>query len=361
MRFSRITSHDELQALQGDWDALYDRAENGQVFLSSAWLLTWCEVFKRHIKDLSVYCVWDQHKLVALLPLYCPEANPRHLYFLGTGEPEKSEVCSEYLDILLDGAYETEAKRTLLTVIDAFSKTLFIPNIRQNAQLKRWLEEAVPKALFRQQSHLRRYFIPLHNPPLAKSKLRKKATRYYNTFLKQNGASVVRPKNLPEAVAMFQTMVTLHRRRWQKKQTQTIFDDPDFMAFHQYLIPRMWENGRLALTQLAVSDDVIAVFYGFTNDKSMFFYQNGINEEFKPNVSAGSIMHLVQAQFALSEGLDEYDFLGSKPGNTYKTRLTTREEPLFKITVYPSIVRKYREMLMVLIQKVIGRFYRNRK
>nr|WP_252728457.1 GNAT family N-acetyltransferase [Alteromonas sp. C1M14] len=208
---------------------------------------------------------------------------------------------------------------------------------------------------------MRRYFIPLQNPPLAKSKLRKKATRYYNTFLKQENATVTRPTELHEAMAIFHSLVKLHTRRWRKRQTQTIFDDRDFMAFHQQLIPRLWKSKQLALTQLAVGDEVIAVFYGFLNNKSMYFYQNGINEEFKPNVSPGSIMHLVQAQYALSEGLDEYDFLGSKPGNTYKTRLTPYHAPLFKITVYPSIVRKYREMTVLFLQKLIARFYRNWK
>lgn len=357
MSVTCVTSSEGLTRLGSAWEALYLQASNAHVFLSFDWVQTWLEVYDGIVKSQLVYCYWHDNTLVAVLPLYQSRLNGL-CYFIGTGEPEESEVCSEYQDILVHSGFETYASELLKTAMSGYLKTLVLTNVRQDACLRSAIHQIAQPILINEQSNERRYFVPLKDRDISSTKLYKKANRYLNVFYRQSEATIRHPNCESDIEKQFERLVELHRRRWASRQHQIIFDNPLFLKFHTRVIKRLWRKERVVLTEIAVADEVIASFYGFKDAKSIFFYQSGINDKFKPNVSPGTIMHLIEAQAAVANQLSEYDFLGSKPENTYKNRLTEHSEPLFHIVLHGSRAARLVNMLIVLKAKIINRINR---
>ncbi|MBU3021745.1 GNAT family N-acetyltransferase [Aestuariibacter sp. A3R04] len=357
MSVTCVTSSEGLARLESDWEALYQQADNAHVFLSFDWIQIWLEVFGGLVKTLLVYCCWEDDKLVAVLPLYQSRLNGM-CFFIGTGEPEQSEVCSEYQDILVHPNCINGATALLQAALSAHFRTLVFKNVRHDAYLRRMINSVLPQTLIREYSQERRYFVPLAADDISRTKLYKKANRYLNAFFRQPEAAVRYPENESDVEEQFSRLITLHRQRWSSRQQQVIFDDAHFLKFHTKTITRLWRKNRLVLTEIAVGDEVIASFYGFKNPKSIFFYQSGINDKFKPNVSPGTIMHLIEARAALTHQLNEYDFLGSKPENTYKGRLTDHSEPLYRIVAHASRAAKWVHRITVFRARITNRMNR---
>ena len=147
----------------------------------------------------------------------------------------------------------------------------------------------------------------------------------------------------------------MHKKRWGKANTPTIFDNRDFLQFHQALAKSLFDSDELILATLEVNGQPVAAFYGMTSADSVYFYQSGIDDGFTPNVSPGTVIHFLVAQEAAWRGFKEYDFLGASINDSYKQRLTENSEPLVAINAYHNQAQHWIDRLRVTACKVMRR------
>jgi CelD/BcsL family acetyltransferase involved in cellulose biosynthesis len=100
-----------LAALRDEWHALLMQSGGAEVFQTHEWMSTWWEVFGDQDRELFVVTVRQGGRLVGLAPFLIrrigrwSRAQVRRLEFLGTGEAEEDEVCSDFLDIVAAPAH----------------------------------------------------------------------------------------------------------------------------------------------------------------------------------------------------------------------------------------------------------------
>ncbi|OFC70597.1 hypothetical protein BFC18_12645 [Alteromonas confluentis] len=358
MRVRVIDSADELIELAPLWRQLYSAAGNRQIFLHPEWHLCWLRQYKKYIRQLNIYTVFRGDELVAVLPLYQRKHEWFQLRFIGTGESEESEVCTEYHDILMLKAHQEEALQVLKAALLASGKGLVLANLRLDSLLLRLCTELYSASLTQSAQVQSRYYIPLINDGLAKSKITKKSKRYVNLTHRLGGRLRIceDKQDLPQ---YFDELVSLHKKRWGKASTPTIFDNSDFLQFHRALVKSFFDSGELILATLDIDGQPVAAFYGMTSADSVYFYQSGIDDDFKPNVSPGTVIHFLVAQKAARRGFKEYDFLGASINDSYKQRLTENSEPLIGINAYHNKAHQWIDRLRVTACKVIRRLSRH--
>ncbi|HTE17628.1 MAG TPA: hypothetical protein VK689_04515, partial [Armatimonadota bacterium] len=109
-----VSDEREWDALEGEWNELFDASPTASPPLRFEWLREWWRLFGPVYGDrgsgLRVYTVRRESQLIGALPLYVGASSrlpmaPRRLGFLSTGEAEAEETCATYLDLLhLPGA-----------------------------------------------------------------------------------------------------------------------------------------------------------------------------------------------------------------------------------------------------------------
>jgi len=99
------------------------------------WVKCWSKVYWQPAWKLNVYVFYDERKLVGYAPFYIKPANRwfdiNILSPLGQGEPEVSEVASEYTDIIIAPGYEN----TILARLHENLQNLSIDKIEWQAIL----------------------------------------------------------------------------------------------------------------------------------------------------------------------------------------------------------------------------------
>ena len=338
MRVSVADSIEQLQALENDWEELYGDAVNANIFLSFDWIFTWLKHYSFNVSHVRIFCVWDDSQLVAVLPLYKKTSRfSIEYWFIGTGEPEACEVCSEYQDILCKTGLEAR-------VVNVFSELfknernilgLRLPNVRENALLKALLGKLPARFMIEQRACGQRFFIPTKNG-IAATKLTQKSRRYLNVFNRLPQAMVTEPQSETEVIESFDTLTALHNARWQKRLATTIFENAHFNRFHRDLIIKLFRQERLSMMIIKVEERDIAAIYCMQSGNDMVYYQSGHDDSFRPNISAGNLSHFFQASKAANKHFDSYDLLASKSADSYKSKLVECQEPIYSISFYRS-------------------------
>ena len=102
-----LRSIEAVDAAAGAWDDLLERSRDPEIFLTHAWMRSWWEVFGGEGgRQPLVLLVHDGPQLIGLAPLQVRPvagigpARLKRLEFLGTGEDEADEVCSDFLDVV---------------------------------------------------------------------------------------------------------------------------------------------------------------------------------------------------------------------------------------------------------------------
>ena len=141
-----VDSSDELCNLKSSWDAILEKLDECPPFLTWEWMYTWWEVYKTDATKLLVLVISDKSNVVAIAPFYIRASSYpiscKTVYFLGAGEPENKEVCSEYLDLISIPSYSKAVSREV--------KSYFIRNYKiwDRIELYRILDTSVLRDCF---------------------------------------------------------------------------------------------------------------------------------------------------------------------------------------------------------------------
>lgn len=302
-----IVEHGEdLRRLLPEWWALWSRTVRATPFSSPAWLLPWWEAF--HPGALFTAAVRRDGLLVGLAPFYIEDgALGRRLLPLGIG-------VTDDLDVLIDGAPVGEVGAAM---VEAYG--------RRAVRWDSWsLEEMAPDALALQlpveallewEHHQSARPVLRLSASLAEWRSTRAGRRWrksWNRVARHDGVRVV-AADAGTAPALFETLVSLHTRRWAASGEPGVLSDPAVLRFHRQAIPRLQAAGLLRLSALSIDGAVAAAYYGLAHGERSYGYLNG----FDPSSgfdSPGTALLGRAIQGAISEGCREFDFLrGQEP------------------------------------------------
>src|SRR5688500_11070349 len=112
--------HDHRQS----WQSLLERSGTNHPTLLPSWLSAWWAVFGPESgRALKVGLFFAEGRLVGLAPLlarrywYRPGLPFRRLEFLGSGESEADEICSDYLSIIAADGFESAVARAFARAV----------------------------------------------------------------------------------------------------------------------------------------------------------------------------------------------------------------------------------------------------
>lgn len=295
----------ELAALEGDWQALWERVPGASPFQSPHWLLPWWRIFGT--EQPVVACVFEGERLCAVLPMYLL-AHEQKLLPIGVGG-------SDYFDVLAEPQTAHRVIGDLLGTVleagrEAGARVCDLTDVPTDAQLRAldlpWKDDTACPVL------------PLRHdavPALQRRKLR----------MNRNRAERCGRWQVMEAADALPALLRLNHARWGANRP--------VHALLQDAAPRLLNA---ALARLAVFRDGsrIAAACLVLLDRSgrLYFYMSGFDAECA-HFSPGSLLIGAMIEQAIREGQHEAHFLRGTEAYKYRWGAADRWNASCRITL----------------------------
>jgi CelD/BcsL family acetyltransferase involved in cellulose biosynthesis len=346
---SVVTDIVELEKLRPEWDDLLARSDCNEPTLSPLWLLSWWQVFgPLGGRRLRVGVLRDGPRLAAIVPLvsrrvwHRPGVPFRRLEAMASGEPEEDEIASEYIGAVIERGAEEAVSEALGRALDegafgAFDE-LILPAMDGTRKVPFMLADAFGRRDLAVTVTCtgQAPYVPL--PPTwqgylgaLSSSRRYLVNRSMRDFEAWAGGKVElrEAKDLEQLERMRGTLVALHEQRWQARGEGGVFGSPRFSAFHCTVMPALFAQGALSLSELWARGEPVAALYNVVWNGKVYFYQSGRKPDLPGKLRPGIVSHAFAIRRAIELGLREYDFL--KGTSRYKEELALAARPIVEV------------------------------
>jgi hypothetical protein len=350
-----ITNIEQALLLESKWRALieaYSDNDNSQhnealqCFMSWEWLNQWLETYQDYIVELKIICILYDGEYVAIAPFYIGTNNTwgltkKSLSFIATNEPEDCEVASEFIDI----AYSTKHKQKIIQLLASqLSNISEITRFNFKDLNKYSVIYAIcqilktQKIAYEERTTGYQFYINVSDTCQYPTSFLKKKKRILNRFEKITSAKncqFIIANDKTQALQLYDQLVELHQIRWRQKNKPGVFSNGYFYKFHKNLIEKSFEKGMIVLSAIQIESRIISVNYSIKWHGTLYFYQSGIDESFKPNLSPGLLNHLLLVQYCKEQHLQKYNLLKSLK-NDYKSKFSQLGDELIDVTMLSS-------------------------
>jgi len=359
MNIQRITHLDELKPYRLRWDKLAGEC----VFRSWDWQTTWWKHYGEG-KQLYVLLVFaDEDATSCQTTTNCSEATVcfdavdetenetenenllaivpcrgQVLRLLGDGE-----ICSDYLDVLVDPANAKPAAESLAEYLcenaSDWDTTEFSAISVENVGLT-----LLSEGLFSLGCHVTRkanqniWAIPLPEDWEAFLAMQSKSHRKQLRRLERQVLDTeLADWHLVETPAEFEKvwplLVDLHQRRRISLGEPGCFASECWANFHRDIAKQLFDKGKLRLAWLELDGHPVAAEYNFAGPHSTWAYQSGIDPD-RIDKKPGQLSMIRAIQHALAEGHEHFDLLrGDEP---YKAHWRAQPQATLDIQIVPA-------------------------
>lgn len=299
----------ELEALRGEWHALWRADPRATAFQSPHWLLPWW----KHIGqgELCTLAVRDDDgALVGLAPLYVYEQQgTRHLFPVGI-------ATTDYLEPLARRGHEQEVAAAIRARIEDLDwDVLEWPQLRRDCAL---LADGDPHP-------------GEPNPVLALPATTIPRSTLANLRTCRNraaraGALSYELATAEEIPLFLETLARLHEQRWSLRGLPGVLADEAVQAAHAEAAPLLHAAGVLRLHGLRLDGELIAVLYALVHGQRCCYYIAGFDPR-HAFFSPGSLLLAHAIEHASAEGATVFDFL--RGAEAYKYRWGAVDQAMF--------------------------------
>ena len=126
-------------------------------------------------------------------------------------------------------------------------------------------------------------------------------------------------------------LLELHQQTWLSQGKPGAFCSDKFNLFHKQFIHLSSNVNKVKFLVIEVNNKVIAVFYFLIDNECCYYYQSGINKNFRPNISPGVLGHSLMIQYCIDHQIESYDFMMGSINNSYKSQFNPDTEKMFNI------------------------------
>lgn len=339
-----------LRALRDEWHALLVRSGAAEIFQTPEWLMAWWDVFGGGDRQLFVIIVRDGDRLMGLAPLLLHTVRSwgptrvRRLEFIGTGEPEEDEVCSDFQDIVAEPDHMTAVAahvwRRLMAARADWDEALFA-NVLDQSVLARHLGPLARNAALttRTLGQSERFFINLADGDFDTylgrlSKKRRKRIAYCQRRLDKEGQlTEQRLQHRDEIPAFLAELARLNILRRTAQKKPSAFSSGLFKRFHELVAPQLWDLGWLDLRLWWRHGRCVAGLYNIVFGGTVYHYQSGFDTQAFGNLSPGLVTLVNAIQSGFENRCRRFDFqLGGK--GSYKEDYGCETAATVRLVVY---------------------------
>ena len=368
LNISVITELDSFEFLQYEWNTLLEKSNSQSVFLTWDWLYAWwCEF--RQDRLLNIVIVRDKFGILVGIGPFCINKKLgvvpiRVLSYLGV-----SPISSEYLDIIVDPAVESEVSSLVFQQVEsgmiAWDCMILTDMLDSACAYKHLTKKSFQKDFIVEERVAQECpFLRLDSPldeifKRFNSQLRSTIKRRTKKLEKRD-AELRIVKNDKELPLFLSKLFALHQKCWNARGVKGNFSDDKIKSFHKNATRYLLSNDFLKLCILQVDGDAISALYAFQYKKTLFYYQSGFNPEWS-SYSPGTVLMWKCISDASDRGMAEFDYLrGAEPykklwsNNSRKTLTLTRiPRGRFTVRVYFFLV-KIKKCLKSIVIKMIS-------
>ena len=347
----KVTARAELLRMEAEWNALLRSSASDTITLTHEWISTWWDVF-RGGRGLFVLLAREDGKLVGIAPLLRRRVRRfgillRRIEFLASGEAEADEICSDYLDFVIETGREREVLGAITEFLarDKGWDELLLTDIAGESPNVAVLRELGAKpgwsfAVTREQTCI---FVPL---PASRDELlktlssqkRKRLRKDRRVFAEQE-MRVQKVDTSEEFETAFAHLVNLHQERWTSRGYPGSFSSGPFMKFHRELARKIVPHSWLKIWILWQEDTPLCAVYDFVYGAKIFHYQSGLSARETPLISPGMLIWDFALEDGIEHGLSECDFLKGEVGS-YKTSWGGQTRPILQVRLARRSVRE---------------------
>ena len=135
-------------------------------------------------------------------------------------------------------------------------------------------------------------------------------------------------------------LAKLNRSEFESVAEQSVFDQPNFVLFHQGIMRRLLPYNKISLKILRFKDEPVAALYSYKDNGTLHVYQSGFNAE---NDQRYSLLNIMLSQEISSSTEDEnitrFNFMYSPEEDTYKKDFSGSSEKMYNIA-YDKVCMK---------------------
>lgn len=319
-----IENMDVLFQQQKEWQKLCDNIPDS-LFASPMWIFCWIETYWQDYWELKVIKGTVNNEIVVFAPLYIQKSKSFFskitLIPLGQGEPEYSEVTSEYQDILIKKPYSY-----LIPELKQLIKKINFSRVYWNALLP----SSNVLSIF---SSFSEYGSLIGNRYLIDKSSKTKFSLSKNNRYKLNKMR----KILNQRKARFfwlqeerydeywDIMRSFHQSRWNQKNKLGAFFNDDFSKFHS----KFRACGKTKISVLELDGKPIAINYYLSDFTTLYFYQSGWDSDLS-KLSPGFSLHMWSIESCTEKA---YDFMMGTNDKSYKNQFgCNRIEKMYRVS-----------------------------
>jgi len=356
LKVERIASVEGFRELMEEWNRLLSESGSDTLMLRWEWLFTWWDVFNDDTTELLILTVRDERRhLVGLAPLYLRRTRLRkfltpirQILFLGTGEEEESEICSEYLDVISAPGMEKAVLDSVLSYIFNCESVcwdeIVLKKVLENAKGLAAMPQLAEQYNIRCESSFEAfcYYVTLPDNweevlSGVKGKQRYEIRRDTKKISELGNAELVLYERKSSYMDWLKIILGLHQERWTSAGKPGVFSNDKFLQFHRKILAVAYQNKWLQLPVLFLDGEPVGALYNFVYGGKILEYQTGVKRTIGNGISVGNVLHSMVMQDAIARDLREYDFLS---GNyDYKRRWATDARKLGEIKIYSSSLK----------------------
>lgn len=352
-----VSEFAELERLRAEWEELQARSSADEPMLSLDWLLPWWRVYGAGTgRELRVGLFRDAERLVGLAPLqgrryWYRRCLPfQRLEPLGADVDEQDGVSSDYLNLIVERGQEERVARALAHELAQGTfgpwDEFVLPDMDGEGVVPPLLVEAFTRCGFEATcvtTDAAPYVcLPASWDEYVRSLGRKKnkVQRSLRVFDEWAGSEAryhraTTPAELDEGKRI---LIALHTGRWESAGLTGAFRSTRFAAFHDAVMPALFQRNALELLWLTVRGEPVAALYQIVWRNKTYFYQSGRRLDFAPGIAPGIVLIGHALRQSIEAKRREFDFLRGVA--TYKTQLAPALRPIVQVRAYPSSLRE---------------------
>ena len=346
--FNVITDIDQAIMLETTWRTLTEQnIENLQCFMSWEWLVQWLVSYQDYIDELKIICVMHNDVCIAIAPLYVSTSKTfgmqtSTLAFIATNEPEICEVASELIDIAYLPSYKEVIVELLAKQFYALNNIhrFHFKDIHKNSLIYSVCQKIKSSMLsYSEQIVGYQFYInPDDNPnyPASFTKKRKRILNRFTKFQLTTNSKFIIADNKLLALKFYEHLIQLHQQRWHQRNKSGVFENHCFSNFHRLFIEKNFEKKMVVISALQIDEKIISVNYSLKWCNVLYFYQSGIDDTYKPNLSPGLLNHLLLVDYCKVNHIQQYNLLKSANIDDYKNQFSQLGDELIDVTMLLS-------------------------
>lgn len=323
-RLEIIGSADRLAAVEADWMKLWQRT-NGLVFQSHAWISAWWGTVRdRDRRSLRIGLVWNDDRLVAVVPLaICKRKGLRFLEWAANSYTDYGDIlvapeCSLsalqnlWTQICSAGGFDLAFLNRLLP--DAAARRIFTPGASSGVKFRRNHREEVSYRVAGQWASGAAW---LADQP-------KKTRQNYRRGIKvleEAGEMKFRLLAPDEPMQPMLDRLSALKRRWLALHTREseLFEEGEPVL--AALVDALSRAGVLRVFVLECNDAMVAVSINIVQHNVMMAFVTTYDPDFS-RASPGVVLMMDYIQWSIDHGLGMVDFLCG--GEAFKHKFATQ-------------------------------------